>query len=53
MNHLGPVGIRLTLFSANLVAVALDGGSINPARNFALMMPSPIWSSGNWAIDYD
>lgn len=51
--HLAPIGIGLTLLMTNLVAIPVDGASINPARSFAPALLSATWSSGNWAIGQD
>jgi aquaporin Z len=51
--NLAPVGIGLTLLMTNLVAIPVDGASINPARSFAPALLSAFWSSGNWAIQQD
>ncbi len=51
--NLAPIGIGLTLLMANLVAIPVDGASINPARSFAPAVLSSFWSSGNWAIGQD
>ncbi|HYA54130.1 MAG TPA: aquaporin [Thermoplasmata archaeon] len=51
--NLAPIGIGLTLLMANLVAIPVDGASINPARSFAPAILSSTWSSGNWAIGQD
>jgi len=51
--NLAPIGIGLTLLMANLVAIPVDGASINPARSFAPAVLSSMWSSGNWAIGQD
>jgi len=51
--NLAPVGIGLTLLMTNLVAIPVDGASINPARSFAPAVLSSMWSSGNWAIGQD
>jgi aquaporin Z len=48
-----PVAIGLTLLMTNLVAIPVDGASINPARSFAPAVLSAFWSSGNWAIGQD
>ncbi|MGP8074695.1 MAG: MIP/aquaporin family protein [Thermoplasmata archaeon] len=48
-----PIGIGLTLLMTNLVAIPVDGASINPARSFAPAVLSSTWSSGNWAIGQD
>ena len=51
--NLAPIGIGLTLLMANLVAIPVDGASINPARSFAPAVLSSLWSNGNWAIGQD
>jgi aquaporin Z len=51
--NLAPIGIGFTLLMANLVAIPIDGASINPARSFAPAVLSSMWSSGNWAIGQD
>ncbi|MGA8604929.1 MAG: aquaporin, partial [Thermoplasmata archaeon] len=51
--NLAPIGIGLTLLMANLVAIPIDGASINPARSFAPAVLSSMWSNGNWAIGQD
>ena len=51
--NLAPLGIGFTLLLANLVAIPVDGASINPARSFAPAVLSSMWSSGNWAIGQD
>jgi len=51
--NLAPIGIGLTLLLANLIAIPVDGASINPARSFAPAVLSSLWSSGNWAIGQD
>jgi len=51
--NLAPVGIGLTLLITNLIAIPIDGASINPARSFAPAVLSSMWSSGNWAIGQD
>jgi len=51
--NLAPIGIGLTLLMTNLVAIGVDGASINPARSFAPAVLSAFWPSGNWAIGQD
>lgn len=47
------IAITMTLFMTNLVAIPVDGASINPARSFAPAILSAFWSSGQWAIKED
>jgi aquaporin Z len=51
--NLAPLGIGLTLAMTNLVAIPIDGASVNPARSFAPAILSSFWPSGNWAIQQD
>ena len=51
--NLAPVGIALTLVMTNLVAIPIDGASINPARSFAPAVLSAFWSGNQWAIEQD
>jgi aquaporin Z len=51
--NLAPVGIALTLLMTNLVAIPIDGASINPARSFAPAILSAMWSNDHWAIQQD
>jgi aquaporin Z len=51
--NLAPVGIALTLAMTNLVAIPVDGASINPARSFAPAILSAYWSADRWAITQD
>ncbi len=51
--NLAPVGIGLTLIMTNLVAIPIDGASVNPARSFAPAVLSAVWSSDQWAIRQD
>jgi aquaporin Z len=51
--NLAAVAIAMTLFMTNLVAIPVDGASINPARSFAPAVLSSFWSSGQWAIKED
>ena len=51
--NLAPVGIALTLAMTNLVAIPVDGASINPARSFAPAILSAMWSSDHWANQQD
>lgn len=48
-----PVAIGLVLVMTNLVAIPVDGASINPARSFAPAVLSALWGNGNWAIGQD
>jgi aquaporin Z len=51
--NLAPVGIALTLLMTNLVAIPVDGASVNPARSFAPAVLSSMWSGDHWAIQQD
>jgi aquaporin Z len=51
--NLAALAIALTLLMTNLVAIPVDGASINPARSFAPAILSVFWSSGQWAIKED
>jgi aquaporin Z len=44
------VTIGLTLMVTNLVAIPIDGASINPARSFAPAVVALYWSGDGWAI---
>jgi aquaporin Z len=47
---LAPLAIGFMLLLTNLVAIPLDGASINPARSLAPAIVSLIWPSDRWAI---
>ena len=51
--NLAGVGIGLTLLMTNLVAIPVDGASVNPARSFAPAILAAYWSGGQWAIQQD
>lgn len=53
--NLAPIGIGLTLLMTNLVAIPLDGASINPARSFApaILSAAVNYSNNGWAIQQD
>ncbi|MGI0071075.1 MAG: MIP/aquaporin family protein [Thermoplasmata archaeon] len=51
--NLAAVGIALTLAMTNLVAIPIDGASINPARSFAPALLSVFWVGSRWAIEQD
>jgi len=51
--NLAPVGIALTLLMTNLVAIPIDGASVNPARSFAPALLSAFTSGNHWAIQQD
>jgi aquaporin Z len=52
--NLAPIGIALTLLMINLVAIPVDGASVNPARSFApALLSAMIWSGDRWAITQD
>lgn len=48
--NLAPVGIGLTLMVTNLVAIPVDGASINPVRSFAPALIAQAWSPSPWAL---
>jgi aquaporin Z len=48
--NLAPLGIGLTLLMINLVAIPIDGASVNPARSFAPAVLSAYYSGDQWAI---
>lgn len=48
--NLAPVAIGLTLLVTNLVAIPVDGASINPVRSFAPALLSYQWSGAHWAL---
>jgi aquaporin Z len=48
--NLAPVAIGFTLLVANLVAINVDGASINPVRSFSPAVVSLYWSNATWAI---
>jgi aquaporin Z len=49
--NLAPIGIALTLIMTNLVAIPVDGASVNPARSLAPAVFAAMYSGGHWAID--
>lgn len=51
--NLAPIGIGLTLIMTNLVAIPIDGASVNPARSFAPAILSAMWPGDQWAIQQD
>jgi aquaporin Z len=51
--NLAAIAITMTLFMTNLVAIPVDGASVNPARSFAPAVLSAFWPSGQWAIKED
>jgi aquaporin Z len=48
--NLAPLGIGLTLLMINLVAIPIDGASVNPARSFAPAVLSSYFAGDHWAI---
>ena len=51
--YVAGLGIGLTLIMTNLMAIPVDGASVNPARSFAPAILSAFYSSGQWAIKED
>jgi aquaporin Z len=51
--NVAPIGIGLTLLMTNLVAIPIDGASVNPARSFAPAILAAGSSSTQWAIQQD
>ncbi|MCI4328364.1 MAG: aquaporin [Thermoplasmata archaeon] len=49
--NLAPMAIGGALMVGNLVAIPVDGASMNPVRSFSPALLSSGWSSGMWAID--
>jgi aquaporin Z len=45
-----PAAIGFTLLVTNLIAIPVDGASINPARSFAPAVVSLYWTTDHWAI---
>lgn len=48
--NLAPIVIGLTLLVANLVAIPVDGASLNPIRSFSPALVSVLWPGSQWAI---
>ncbi len=48
--NLAPVAIGLTLLVTNLVAIPVDGASMNPVRSFSPALLSYQWSGAQWAL---
>lgn len=51
--NLAPVGIALTVALANLIAIPIDGASVNPARSFGPALLAAFWPGSRWAIQQD
>ena len=49
--NLAPLAIGSMLLLGNLVAIPVDGASLNPIRAFAPALLSAGWSGSTWAID--
>lgn len=50
---LAPIGIALTLAMTNLIAIPIDGASVNPARSFGPALVAAAWPGSMWAIQQD
>ena len=48
--NLAPVAIGGALLVGNLLAIPVDGASLNPVRSFSPALLSAQFSAGNWAI---
>jgi glycerol uptake facilitator-like aquaporin len=48
--YIAPVGIGLSLFIRELVAVYYTGGSLNPARSFGPDAVAHQFSSNHWGL---
>ncbi|MCI4349603.1 MAG: aquaporin [Thermoplasmata archaeon] len=48
--NLAPLAIGFTLLATNLMAIPIDGASLNPVRSFAPALLSLVWPSDHWAI---
>jgi aquaporin Z len=48
--NLAPVAIGTALLVTNLLAIPIDGASLNPVRSFSPALVSLYWSSDHWAI---
>lgn len=48
--NLAPLAIGLMLVVTNLIAINVDGASINPVRSFSPALVSSIWTPAQWAI---
>jgi aquaporin Z len=48
--NLAPAAIGLTLLVTNLLAIPVDGASINPVRSLSPALVSAIWPTAQWAI---
>ncbi len=49
--NLAPLAIGGALLVGNLVAIPVDGASLNPVRSFSPALLSVQFSGANWAID--
>jgi aquaporin Z len=49
--NLAPVAIGLLLLVTNLVAIPVDGASLNPVRSFSpALLSAVVWPSARWAL---
>jgi len=50
VGKLAPLAIGLTLLVTNLIAIPVDGASLNPVRSFSPALLAVVWPSARWAI---
>ncbi len=50
VKSLAPAAIGFALFVGNLVAIPVDGASMNPIRSFSPALVSLYWTTDHWAL---